>query len=75
MEYLNVGEVANYLRRSKSSIYKLVMNKQIPHYKTTGTLLFSKPEIDDWVISHKVCTQDEWQRNGTSVLKPRNRSE
>lgn len=75
MEYLNVNEVAVYLRRSKSSIYKLVMNKQIPHYKPLGTLLFSQKEIDEWVSTQRVYTNVEWQIKSTSLLKPRSRSE
>jgi excisionase family DNA binding protein len=75
MEYLNVGDVAKYLRRSKSSIYKLVMLRQIPYYKISGALLFKKVEIDQWVDSKRILNLEEQQYCARPVLKPRSRSE
>lgn len=46
-------ELAEYLRLSESTINKLVMNKQIPHFKIqpgqSGGVRFFKRDIDKWI--------------------------
>jgi len=54
--YLNVDELASYLRLSKSTIYKKVMNREIPFIKATGSLLFSRTSIDNWLESYSQPT-------------------
>lgn len=75
MKYLSVQEVALYLRRSKSSLYKLVMNKRIPHYKIEGSLLFIQDEIDEWVTAKRVRSEIDTNYKCRNILKPRIRSE
>jgi excisionase family DNA binding protein len=74
MELINVTELARYIRLSKSSVYKLVMNKKIPHLKVTGTLLFDRAEIDTWLKSHRAFTVEDARNNSANILRPRNRS-
>lgn len=53
-EIMNIDELSEYLNISKSFIYKLTSQKNIPHYCPTGKLIyFSKREIIDWVVSNK----------------------
>jgi excisionase family DNA binding protein len=52
MKLMNAGELARYLRLSKSSIYKKVMRREIPFIKATGVLLFNTDEIDLWLKNH-----------------------
>lgn len=49
MERFTVKEVAKYLGVSVDSIYKMVREKQIPHFRVRRTILFSKKAIDKWV--------------------------
>lgn len=49
MERFTVKEVAEYLGVSVDSIYKMVREKQIPHFRVRRTILFSKKAIDKWV--------------------------
>lgn len=50
-EFLTVEETANYLRMSKSSIYKMVHKETIPFYKPSGgRVLFRREELDAWVV-------------------------
>lgn len=49
MERFTVKEVAEYLGVSVDSIYKMVREKQIPHFRVRRTILFSKKAIDDWI--------------------------
>ena len=43
---------------SKSHIYKLVMNKKIPYWKSDGGKMtyFDKQEIETWLLQHRVKT-------------------
>jgi excisionase family DNA binding protein len=46
---------------SKSHLYKKVMNKEIPYYKSDGGKLtyFDKSEVEAWCLKHRVKTADE----------------
>ncbi|MGO9611705.1 MAG: helix-turn-helix domain-containing protein [Dissulfurispiraceae bacterium] len=50
--------LAAYLHVSESTINKLVMNKQIPHFKIqsgqSGAVRFNKRDIDKWVAKHTI---------------------
>ena len=48
-EYLNIAELASYIKRSKGAIRNLVLRRAIPYRKPAGRLLFIKEEIDEWV--------------------------
>ena len=59
-DIFNVEEASKYLNLSKSTLYKLTSNKQIPHYKPTGKcIFFKKAELDGWIVSARVATDDE----------------
>lgn len=47
--YLTVNEASKLLRMSKSKLYKMTMNKTIPHYKCGGSVLFKPQELMDFV--------------------------
>ena len=48
-EYLNIADLASYIKRSKGAIRNLVMRRAIPYRKPGGRLLFIKEEIDEWI--------------------------
>ncbi len=68
MKLMNAGELARYLRLSKSSIYKKVMRREIPFIKATGSLLFNQEEIDLWLNQHSRTAADSNQFL-SSILK------
>jgi excisionase family DNA binding protein len=70
MKLMNAGELARYLRLSKSSIYKKVMRREIPFIKATGTLLFNQDEIDQWLQQHTRVSADSNQ-SLSNILKPK----
>lgn len=47
--YLNMDQVADYLKISKSKIYKHTMDNTIPFKKNGRRLLFKKSELIEWV--------------------------
>ena len=49
--YLDVVQLSNYIHLSKSTIYKMVSNNNIPYLKIGTRTLFEKGQIDNWVFS------------------------
>lgn len=63
-EVLTSAEAAKYLGVSKSCLYKWTMSRQIPHYKSPSGKLcfFNRKEIEAWMQSFKVSTNDELEQ-------------
>ena len=61
---LTSDEAARFLGISKSYLYKLTMQRRIPHYKPCGKLnYFDLGELEEWAKSVKVpangmCVED-----------------
>lgn len=73
MSLLTLQETAEYLKVSKSFLYKLTSKKEIPFYKPTGKLIyFNKLEVDQWIKDGKVKTSEETTENLINNLKQRN---
>ena len=51
--FLNVKEVATYLALKASTVYSLVEEKKIPHYRIGRQIRFKRSEIDEWMNSQK----------------------
>lgn len=59
-EVLTSDEAAKYMGISKSYLYKLTMNKQIPHYKPMGKICyFNRLELELWLQGNRVSTSME----------------
>lgn len=58
---LNLNDLALLTGLSKSTIYKLVMEKKIPYYKNAGgkLLYFEKNEIEKWLLFKRIPTIEE----------------
>ena len=46
---MTIGEVANYLKVTERTIYRLAGAKQIPAFKVGGSWRFSRVDIDGWI--------------------------
>lgn len=55
---LTADETCAYIGLSKSRLYVLCSQKQIPHYKQ-GKLYFVREELDKWLTSKRVPTAQE----------------
>lgn len=51
--FLNVKGVSEYLTLKASSIYSLVEEKKIPHYRIGKQIRFKKSDIDEWMEQQK----------------------
>ena len=58
---LTTEEAALFTGLSKSHLYKLVMKKKIPYYKSNGGKLtyFDKNELTSWMLQNRVKTTSE----------------
>ena len=57
---LTSDEAAEYLGISKSYLYKLTMQRKIPHYKPFGKFnYFDRNELEEWAKSVRVTTVNE----------------
>jgi excisionase family DNA binding protein len=48
-EILTIRQVADYLKVTERTIYRLAGAKKIPAFKVGGTWRFSKVDIDAWI--------------------------
>jgi excisionase family DNA binding protein len=46
---ITIGEVADYLKVTERTIYRLAGAKQIPAFKVGGSWRFSKADIGGWI--------------------------
>lgn len=46
---LTIKEVADYLKVTERTIYRLAAAKQIPAFKVGGSWRFSRADIDSWI--------------------------
>lgn len=48
-EIITIKQVADYLKVTERTIYRLAAAKKIPAFKVGGTWRFSRAEIDQWI--------------------------
>jgi len=67
---LTMSDCALLTGLSKSTLYKMVGEKKIPHYKSQGgkLLYFSKSEVEAWQLHHKVKTHSEIESEATTYV-------
>ncbi|MDN5934626.1 MAG: helix-turn-helix domain-containing protein [Nitrosospira sp.] len=49
VEILTIKQVADYLKVTERTIYRLAAAKKIPAFKVGGTWRFSRVDIDRWI--------------------------
>jgi excisionase family DNA binding protein len=60
---LTVRELSAYTGLSTSAIYKLTFERQIPHFKPGGKLIFfRRTDIDAWLLTNPIETVDDKMR-------------
>ena len=66
---LNIDDVCLFTGLSKSHVYKLTCNREIPHYKKNGKMLFfDKAEIEAWMKDNRVETRQEAEQMAISYV-------
>jgi excisionase family DNA binding protein len=57
-EILTIKEVADFLKVTERTIYRLAAAKKIPAFKVGGTWRFSRADIDRWIRQQATQTQE-----------------
>jgi len=47
---MTVAHAADYLGVHTDTIYKMVKQKEIPHFRLRRRIMFSKRAIDEWIM-------------------------
>ncbi len=72
-EVLTSDEAARYMGIAKSTLYKLTMERKIPHYKPTGKICyFDRKELEAWLHGNRVSTDAEISERATAFCGKRN---
>jgi excisionase family DNA binding protein len=58
-EILTLRDVADYLKVTERTIYRLISAKKIPAFKVGGTWRFSRADIDGWIKQQSLIQQAE----------------
>jgi excisionase family DNA binding protein len=61
-----IKDVAEYLKVTERTIYRLAAAKKIPAFKVGGSWRFSRADIDDWIRRQSVGAGDAATRSGGS---------
>jgi len=48
---LTIREVADYLRVTEKTVYRLLAKQEIPAFKVGGSWRFRKIQIDNWIAA------------------------
>lgn len=57
--FLDVKGLSEYLNISVSLVRKLVRKGELPHNRLGAKILFSKMEIDKWLLDHQINKEGE----------------
>ena len=52
-EWMTIEEVADYLKLSRSKLYDMAQNGEIPYSKVAGRCRFYRPEVDEWMFTRR----------------------
>ena len=63
-EILTIREVAEYLKVTERTIYRLAAAKKIPAFKVGGTWRFSRADIDVWIKQQSTVDQSDGEGSG-----------
>lgn len=65
----DINEASRFLGLSKSALYKMTCNREIPHYKRGKRLYFDKSELAKWVMRNKILSQDEIEKQAEEYIR------
>lgn len=66
-EILTIKQVAEYLKVTERTIYRLAAVKKIPAFKVGGTWRFSRADIDRWIKQQSMDALDTGRESADSA--------
>ena len=70
---LTLEDTALLTGLSKSHLYRLTCNHDIPHYKRAKMLYFDRAEIENWMKQNRVATRQEIEQQAINYVVTGNR--
>ncbi len=72
-EILTIKEVADYLKVTERTIYRLAAAKHIPAFKVGGSWRFSRADIDSWIKQQSMeGLEISREQDGDATGRPNN---
>ena len=73
-KYFTVEELAKYLNYAEKTIYKWVLNEEIPYFKINQTIRFRLSDIEKWLDVYKkgAVLPEKKITNGELFAEPQN---
>lgn len=72
-EILAIKQVADYLKVTERTIYRLAAAKQIPAFKVGGSWRFSRADIDSWIKQQSMeGLETSREQDGDATGQPNN---
>ncbi|TKC00165.1 helix-turn-helix domain-containing protein [Pedobacter cryophilus] len=65
---LDVKQASKYIHLSVSRVYKFTSEKEIPHYKKGKRLYFKKTELRDWLMTTKIKTRADIEKEAINYI-------
>lgn len=65
---IRAAEAADMLGISLSTLYKWTMMRIIPHIKKRKLLFFKREELEEWLLSSRVKTEDEIEQEASAEI-------
>jgi len=70
---LTIKQVADYLKVTERTIYRLAAAKQIPAFKVGGSWRFSRADIDSWIrLQSMESLETSRKQDGDAAVQPNN---
>ncbi len=70
---LTIKQVADYLKVTERTIYRLAAVKQIPAFKVGGSWRFSRADIDSWIKQQSMeGLEISREQDGAATGQPKN---
>lgn len=67
-EVINLIELSAYIGLSKSTIWKKTSKRAIPHFKVGKMLYFNIKEINSWLQSNRVETEEALKEEARKII-------
>lgn len=66
---MTIDQISDYLHLSKSHLYKLTSQRDIPYVKKGKRLYFQKSAIDEWLLEGKQWTNDDIEKQALDYIQ------
>lgn len=66
---MKVSEIADYLKISRATVYRLLQQQNLPSHRVGSMRLFDQEEVDRWIRSHTNVPQTIAKTKGQGQRK------